>query len=61
MTTSQEISAADKDPIRPGAHRIILFGLAAYFLVSVLIRVIISSTADMDQTEQLVYTQTLRL
>jgi hypothetical protein len=39
----------------------VLGGFAAYFLVSVLIRVLISGTAEMDETEQLIHTQTLQL
>jgi 4-amino-4-deoxy-L-arabinose transferase-like glycosyltransferase len=40
--------------------RVVLWGLIAYFLLSVILRVAVSGTADMDETEQLVYAQVLR-
>jgi len=46
--------------IEPNVDRAVFWGLAAYFLLSVILRVAISSTADMDETEQLVYAQVLR-
>lgn len=61
MVKAQVKPSIEKDLNQPGMDRIILFGLAAYFLVSIFIRVIISSTAEMDETEQLIYTQTLKL
>lgn len=44
-----------------GLVRFLIPVLAAYFLISVLLRVLVSSTAEMDETEQLIKTQVLRL
>lgn len=53
--------AIKTDQARPDMDRAVLLGLAVYFLVSVLLRITVSSTADMDETEHLVSTQVLRL
>ena len=41
-------------------NRAVLWGLAAYFLISIVLRVTVSGTADMDETELLVFTQALQ-
>jgi 4-amino-4-deoxy-L-arabinose transferase-like glycosyltransferase len=54
-------AAIKSDRGKTHTNRGVLWGLAAYFLLSIIFRIVVSGTADMDETEQLVYTQTLRL
>jgi 4-amino-4-deoxy-L-arabinose transferase-like glycosyltransferase len=61
MNTAPEVPSMNKDDEGHSREWMVLAGLAAYFLVSILLRVVISGTADMDETENLIYTQALRL
>jgi len=55
-----EKTSIDESIERPGTDRTVIVGLAVYFLISVFLRITVSGTADMDETEQLIYTQALR-
>jgi 4-amino-4-deoxy-L-arabinose transferase-like glycosyltransferase len=61
MTMPPEKISIDESIERSGTDRAVIVGLAVYFLISVFLRITVSGTADMDETEHLIYTQALRL